>query len=112
MDWDWINYRHSKRVFELKSKGGKTTKLTISEQARLQVDNFDALNTFATLNLGVAVMPVEFAQRSTREKKLVRLFEDWHFSKGDFFAVWPDKSYRESLVAVFVDFLVANIKSL
>ena len=110
MEWDWINYRHSKRVFVLKSRSGKTAKLSIRDQARLQVDNFDALNAFACMNLGVAVMPIEFAQRGLREKKLVRIFDNWHFSEGEYFAVWPDKSYRESLVAVFVDFLTKNIK--
>ncbi|MBX2835285.1 MAG: hypothetical protein KTR35_00440 [Gammaproteobacteria bacterium] len=111
MEWDWINYRHSKRVYQLTSKAGKTTKLTIRDQSRLQVDNFDALNTFACLDLGVVVMPIEFAQRGLQEKKLVRLFDNWHFPKGKYFAVWPDKSYRESLVAVFVDYLTNQLNS-
>lgn len=111
MEWDWINYRHNKRVYVIKSKTGKTTKLAISDQARLKVDNFDALNTFTCMDLGVAVMPVEFAQRGLQEKKLVRMFDDWCFRKGEFFAVWPDKPYRESLVSVFVDFLTNQIKN-
>lgn len=111
MDWDWINYRHSKRVFTLKNKAGTTAKLSIQDQARLQVDNFDALKAFTCMDVGVAVMPVEFAQRTIDEEKLVRLFDDWHFPKGKYFAVWPDKTYRGSLVAFFVNFLSEQLKA-
>lgn len=105
LEWDWINYRHSTRSFELESKDGETLKLSIRDQARLQVDTFDALYAFACLNLGVAVMPVEFAQGGVKEEKLVRLFDEWHFDTARYFAVWPDRTSRESLVSVFVDFL-------
>lgn len=105
LKWDWINYRHSKRVFHLKSNAGESTQLIIRDQARLQVDSFDALYSFTCMNLGVAVMPVEFAQREIKDEKLIRLFDDWHLPTAKYFAVWPDKPYRGSLVNVFVDFL-------
>lgn len=110
LDWDWINYRHSKRLFELKSDAGDTLKLSIQDQARLEVDNIDALYSFTCMNLGVAVMPIEFAQRGIREEKLVRLLDTWHLPKVQYFAVWPDKSHRESLISIFVDFLANSLK--
>lgn len=105
LDWDWINYRHGKRLFQLKSSAGEIAKLTIHEQARLQVNSFDALYSFACMDLGVTVMPVELAQRGIKENKLIRLFDDWRIPTVKYYAVWPDKSYRVSLVTVFVDFL-------
>lgn len=57
------------------------------------------------MDIGVAVMPVEFAQRGVQEKKLVRIFDDWHLPEVEYFAKWPEKSHRQGLVSVFVDFL-------
>lgn len=110
MKWDWINYRHRKRLYELKSNAGQAIKLSIQDQVRLQVDSIDALYAFACMDLGVAVMPVEFAQRGIREEKLVRIFDDWHLPTVEYFAVWPDKSYRKSLIWVFVDFLSSYLR--
>lgn len=67
---------------------------------RLQADGYQVFNHAS----GVC------ATRIT-EKKLVRMFDDWRFRKGEFFAVWPDKPYRESLVSIFVDFLTNQIKN-
>lgn len=105
MTWDWVNYRHPTRCYKLQSIDGEIIKLSISDQARLQVNSFDALYSFTCMDLGVAVMPLEFAQRGIIEERLVRIFDDWHLPKVDYFAVWPDKSHRKSLVTVFVDFL-------
>lgn len=110
IDWDWINYRHNKRLFDLKSNDGQAIKLSIQDQARLRVDNFDALYSFACMDIGIAVMPIEFAQRGVQEEKLVRLFEDWRLPAITYFAVWPDRSHRESLVSVFVDFVSDYLK--
>lgn len=110
MGWDWINYRHSKRIFELKSNSGQVTKLSIKDQARLQVDNLDALCSFARMNLGIAVMPVEFVKRRDDKEELVRLFADWQLTPVRYVAVWPDKSARGSLISVFVDFLTDSLK--
>ncbi|MGB7301148.1 MAG: LysR family transcriptional regulator [Burkholderiaceae bacterium] len=105
MEWDWITYRHRKRLFVLKSDTGETQRLSIHDQARLQVDSISALYSYACMDIGVAVMPVEYAQRGVEEGKLVRIFEDWKLPEVEYFAVWPEKSYRQSLVSVFADFL-------
>lgn len=110
MEWDWIKYRHSKRVYELVSNDGDATKLSVGDQARLLVHSFDALYSFTCMDLGVSIMPIEFAKRGINEKKLVQIFDDWSLPPVKYYAVWPDKSYRESLVAVFVDFLDAYLQ--
>lgn len=105
LGWDWINYRHRNRTYNLISDDGETIKLPISDQARLRVDSIDALYNFACMDLGVTVMPVEYSQRGRKEEKLVRIFDDWHLPTVKYFAVWPNNSYRKSLVSIFVDFL-------
>lgn len=108
--WDWINYRHGKRSYSLKSDSGEAIKLTIQDQARLQVDNIDALYSFACMDFGVAVMPLEYALQGVQESKLIRLFDNWHLPKVHCFAAWPDKSLRESLISTFVDFLSDDLQ--
>lgn len=99
--WDWVNYRHRKRSYDLVSDAGEATKLLIKDEARLQVDNIEALYSFVCMDVGLAVMPLGLVERGIREGKLVRLFDDWRLSRVHYFAVWPDKSHRKSLVSVF-----------
>ncbi|MEM8981216.1 MAG: LysR family transcriptional regulator, partial [Pseudomonadota bacterium] len=40
--------------------------------------------------------------------KLVQLLPDWRLKPLGFYAVWPDKSRRESLALLFVRFLARN----
>lgn len=110
MEWDWVNYRHRRRSYKLESKTGEVLKLSICDQARLQVDSIDALYSFTCMDLGVAVMPLAFAQRGIREEKLVRIFDGWQLPTVKYSAVWPEKSYRKSLVSSFVDFLRDEIQ--
>lgn len=110
IDWDWINYRHKKRTLKLKSSKGKKATLLIDKQARLQVDNIDALSFFGKMNLGVAVMPESFARQGVEEGKLVHLLNDWRLPPVQYFAVWPEKSTRQSLISVFVSFLTKSMK--
>lgn len=105
MNWDWISYRHTKRSYALTSPKGETTKLIVKDQARLVVDNIEALYAFVCIDAGVTVMPLELLQRGVREGKLERLFEDWELSKVQYSALWPDKSNRASLAAHFAEFL-------
>lgn len=105
INWDWINYRHPKRNYALTSAKGETTKLIVKDQARLVVDNIEALYSFVCIDAGVTVMPLELLQRGVREGKLDRLFEDWELSKAQYSALWPDKSNRASLAAHFAEFL-------
>lgn len=107
--WDWITYRHPKRSYQLTSKGGQTAKLVIKDEARLQVDSIEALYTFACMDAGVCVMPIEHAQRGIREGKIARLFDDWELPKVRYSAVWPLNSHRDGLSCAFVDFVFEHM---
>ncbi len=109
--WDWINYRHRKRSYELTSRSGKTTRLSIEDEARLQVDNIEALYSFACMGAGVAVMPLALVERGVRDGKLVRLFEDWTLPQVRYSAIWNDNSRRQSLVQILVSFLADHLST-
>jgi DNA-binding transcriptional LysR family regulator len=108
-DWDWVNYRHRKRTLKFRSTKGKKASLTISEQARLRVDNIDALFFFAKTNLGVAVLPESFGLQGVKDDKLVHLLSDWSLPHVQYHAVWPEKSQRESLISILVGFLTESL---
>ncbi|MEP3227313.1 MAG: LysR substrate-binding domain-containing protein [Parasphingorhabdus sp.] len=57
-NWDWVNYRHNKRTYQLTSPIGEIAKLVIKDEARLQVDNIETLYAFTCMNAGVAAMPL------------------------------------------------------
>ncbi|MDX8349987.1 LysR family transcriptional regulator [Cognatiyoonia sp. IB215446] len=103
--WDWIGYdqRQDTIAFE---RNGKTE--NVAGRSHLRVDSVDALYTFTAQNLGATVMPNHLAQRGINEGVLQRLLPDWQLRPLGFYAVWPDKSRRESLALLFVRFLADN----
>ncbi|MEM8692558.1 MAG: LysR family transcriptional regulator [Pseudomonadota bacterium] len=103
--WNWIGYdqRQDSIAFE---HDGSTEK--VSGKTRLRVDSVDALYTFTTQNLGATVMPNHLAQRGIDNGVLRQLLPDWQLRPLGFYAVWPDKSRRESLALLFVRFLADN----
>lgn len=110
-DWSWINYRHKERNLTFSSTKGEKAHLTICEQARLRVDNIDALYFFANINLGVALVPVSVDHQGVEEGQLVRLLDDWYLPPVQYYAVWPEKSNRESLISTLVTYLKTYLKS-
>lgn len=105
-EWDWIRYAQRLDAMELMSADGKTAKVTGTSQ--LRVDSVDALYTFAVQNLGVTVMPTFLASRGLESGELVALLPEWTLVPLGLYAVWPDKSRRESLTLLFVRYLAEN----
>ena len=103
--WDWITYRHQKRVLQLKSTNGQLTKLVIEEQSKLNVDSLDALFAFTKMNLGATVLPMGYAQHGIESGALTRLLKDWQLKPAQYYAVWPESSLQDSLLLYFVNFL-------
>lgn len=102
-DWDWIRYQQRADITEFTSPNGKTEKVT--GNAQIEVDSIDAVYHFATQNMGATVLPSFLAERGIESGELVRLLPNWALRELGIFAVWPDKSRRESLTLLFVRFL-------
>ena len=69
------------------------------------MDSIDAVYYFATQNMGATILPSFLADRGVASGDLIRLLPDWGLRELGIFAVWPDKSRRESLTLLFVRFL-------
>ncbi len=102
-DWDWIRYQQRSDTTEFTSSTGKTEKVT--GRAQIEVDSIDAVYHFAVSNMGVTILPSFLAERGMSEGALVELLPDWTLRDLGIYAVWPDKSRRESLTLLFVRFL-------
>ncbi|MEM8979770.1 MAG: LysR family transcriptional regulator [Pseudomonadota bacterium] len=102
-DWDWIRYRQRADTTEMVSTSGQKAKVT--GNAQIEVDSIDALYHFAVQNMGVTILPSFLAERGIAAGDLIQLLPDWHLRQLGVYAVWPDKSRRESLCLLFVRYL-------
>ncbi len=102
-DWDWIRYQQRADTTEFTSPDGQIEKVT--GNAQIEVDSIDALYHFATENMGVTILPSFLAERGIACGQLVALLPEWNLRPLGIYAVWPDKSRRESLTLLFVRFL-------
>jgi DNA-binding transcriptional LysR family regulator len=102
-DWDWVRYRQRADTTEFTSLTGEVEKVT--GNAQIEVDAIDAVYFFATHNMGATVLPSFLAERGIAAGKLVRLLPEWTLRPLGIYAVWPDKSRRESLTLLFVRYL-------
>ncbi|MEL7151108.1 MAG: LysR family transcriptional regulator [Pseudomonadota bacterium] len=107
--WDWIGYEQRQDTIAFTAPDQTVEKVT--GVSHLRVDSVDALYTFTTRNLGVTVLPDHLAQRGIDDGQLVQLLPDWSLRPLGFYAVWPDKSRRESVVLLFVRYLAENYRS-
>ena len=55
--------------------------------------------------MGATVLPSFLAERGIAEGKLTPLLPDWTLKPLGIYAVWPDKSRRESLTLLFIRYL-------
>lgn len=102
-NWDWIHYRQRSEATEFTSPSGQTEK--VAAKAQLEVDNIDALNHIVQQNLGVTILPSYLAFEGVASGKLVQLLPEWTMRPLGIYAVWPDRSRRQSLTQLFVRFL-------
>ncbi|WP_390911038.1 LysR substrate-binding domain-containing protein [Pseudosulfitobacter sp. SM2401] len=102
-DWDWIRYQQRSDTTEFISSTGKVEKAT--GNAQIEVDSIDAVYHLATQNMGVTILPSFLADRGIASGELIQLLPEWELSELGIYAVWPDKSRRESLTLLFVRFL-------
>lgn len=101
--WTWIRYKNRPDTMVFSSPKGKQEGVT--GHAQIDVDSIDALYHLATKDAGATVLPSFMAQRGLAAGELVQLLPDWSLEPLGIYAVWPDKSRRESLTLSFVRYL-------
>ncbi|MEM6304522.1 MAG: LysR family transcriptional regulator [Pseudomonadota bacterium] len=102
-DWDWVRYKNRPDTTQFTNAKGRQESVT--GRAQIEVDSIEALFFMAQQDLGATVLPSHLADRGVREGTLVRLLPDWSLRPLGIYAVWPDKSRRESLTLLFVRYL-------
>lgn len=102
-DWNWIRYKNRADTTSFTSPLGDVESVT--GNAQIEVDSIDALYHLALQDTGVTILPSFLAQQGEEAGKLVRLLPDWTLRPLGIYAVWPDKSRRESLTLLFVRYL-------
>jgi len=102
-EWDWIRFYQRPDTTTLTSSTGQTEQVT--GNAKIEVNSIDAVYQFAVQNMGVTILPSFLADRGIASGELVPLLPEWSLSDLGIYAVWPDKSRRESLTLLFVRFL-------
>lgn len=102
-DWDWVRYKN--RLDTTQFTNAKGRQESVTGRAQIEVDSIEALFFMAQQDLGATVLPSHLADRGVREGTLVRLLPDWSLRPLGIYAVWPDKSRRESLTLLFVRYL-------
>lgn len=102
-DWDWIRYANRADTTPFTGPNGEEESVT--GNAQIEVDSVDAVYYLALQDAGVTILPSFLAERGEKAGQLVRLLPDWKLRPVGIYAVWPDKSRRESLTLLFVRYL-------
>lgn len=108
--WDWIRYAQRSDTIEFAAKDG--TSATVTGQSQLRVDSIEALYNFTAQNLGATVLPYHLARRGVENGTMVKLLPNWTLRPLGYYAVWPDRSRRESLTLLLVRYLAKSIEQL
>ena len=102
-DWDWLRYKNRPDTTHFTHSDG--TKETVTGRSQIEVDSIDALYHLATQDIGATVLPSFLADQGIAAGHLARLLHDWRLEPIGIYAVWPDKSRRESLTLLFIRYL-------
>lgn len=102
-NWDWIHFEMRPTTIDFTSTSGE--KVSISENSRISVNSANALQYFASQQLGLTILPEHLAADKLKTGEFVHILPQWKLKSMGYYAVWPDKSRRENLTLMLVRFL-------
>ncbi len=103
-DWDWIELApvwHKKPEF----KNGAKRVVMARPQARISVNDAQALHRLARQNAGLAIIPDFLIEADVKSGALQVVLPEWTVPAVGVYAVWPSNAPRDGLVKTFVDFM-------
>jgi DNA-binding transcriptional LysR family regulator len=68
------------------------------------------LKVFATMGLGIALLPDFLARTTANESKLIQVLPDWRWDGGRFWLVYPAQRFVVPRVRAFLEVVEANSK--
>ncbi|KVX01182.1 LysR family transcriptional regulator [Shewanella frigidimarina] len=105
-DWNWIRFSMRPNTVDFTSRAGE--EVSVSETSNISVNSADALWYFASQNLGLTILPEPVAREQIKSGELVNVLPEWQLKPLGYYAVWPDKSRRETLTLLLVRFLAEH----
>lgn len=107
INWDWLHFNVRASTIEFTHTNGKIVRIT--ENSRLVINSAEAIANFACQGVGVAILPEHLISKKIESGELVEVLPEWKLKPLGFYAVWPDKSRRESLTLLLVRYLADKI---
>lgn len=108
-EWHWIHFAMRTGSVELESENGE--KVSFAENTRLSVNSAEALLNFALKDLGLTILPETFVEPYIKSGELVHVLPQWQAKPLGYYAIWPDKSRRESLTLLLVRYLAEQLSA-
>jgi DNA-binding transcriptional LysR family regulator len=105
---EFLVLRNSRSNAVVLSAGRK--EFRISPKGRINADEPEMLKVFATMGLGIALLPDFLARTTANESKLIQVLPDWHWDGGRFWLVYPAQRFVAPKVRAFLEVVEANSK--
>lgn len=108
-DHNCINHSYVGRVNWRFKKSGIEKEVTVA--GNLFSNDATVLQEASLNHLGISVLPTFAANKFIKEKKLVKLLEDWEAIEFGIYAVYVSKKYIPPVQRALLDFLADEIKN-
>lgn len=102
-NWDWVHFQMRSNIIEFTSSSNEVVKT--SEKSRLSVNSANALKYLINQHVGISILPENLIRDEIQAGKLIHILPEWQVKPLECYAIWPDKSRRESLTTFFVRYL-------
>ncbi len=102
VDWDWLVLTPAQNVPVTFSKAD-STQATIKPEARIFVNDANALYRLARTGIGLAIVPDFLAQVDVEAGSMKYVLPDWELHTIDVFAVWPANAPKHGLIHLALD---------
>lgn len=105
-EWEWVRFQARSNMIEFISPTNET--VSISENSRISVNSANALKYFTEQDAGITILPENLIADELEKGKFVHVLPEWRITPLECYAIWPDKSRRETLTMLLVHHLVEH----
>ncbi len=105
-EWEWIRFQARSNLIEFISPTNET--VSVAENSRISVNSANALKYFAEQDAGVTILPENLIEDELKKGKFIHVLPEWSIRPLECYAIWPDKSRRETLTMLLVRHLVEH----
>ena len=103
-EWDWIELTPVRHINPSFRKSGSKS-ISIKPKAHISVNDALALYRFARSGAGLAVVPEFLAEEGIRQDVVKYVLPGWKIEPINVFAAWPSNAPKNSLTALFINYI-------